>query len=81
MFDCFCRGITVALRTGAYDLATTTGCIAERVLATDTSGIVVVVEVVLGVTVGTVVVVTVGTVVVVGVGTGSSEITSIESEY
>ena len=40
-----------------------------------------VVEVVLVVTKGTVVVVTVGTVVVVGVGSGSSIITSIESEY
>ena len=39
------------------------------------------VEVVLVVTKGTVVVVTVGTVVVVGVGSGSSIITSIESEY
>ena len=40
-----------------------------------------VVEVVLVVTEGTVVEVTVGTVVVVGVGSGSSIITSIESEY
>ena len=42
MFDCFCLGITVALRTGAYDLATTIGCIAERVRAAVTSGMVVV---------------------------------------
>ena len=48
---------------------------------TETSGTVEVVEVVLVVTKGTVVVVTVGTVVVVGVGSGSSIITSIESEY
>ena len=73
MLDCFCLGITVALRTGAYDLATTTGCVARRVRTTVTSGIVVVVEVVL-------VVLVVGVVVVV-VGIGSSAMTSMESEY
>ena len=69
MFDRFCLGITVALRTGEYDRATTTGRMADRVRATVASGIVVVVEVVL-------VVLIVGVVVV-----GSSVTTSMESAY